>query len=109
MSFICGRRNCLDRLSGEALFQDVTSDMRLNSLEVRVNVDQQKAASLGVTFDDIRSTLFSAFGSEQVATIYTSTNDYAVILEVATDFQDSVDYINRLYVTGSEGDGNPSR
>lgn len=96
----------LDKLSGDAIFQDVTSDMRLNSLEVVVNVDQQKAASLGVTFDDIRRTLFSAYGSEQVATIYTSTDDYAVILEVATDFQRSVDYINQLYVTGSEGGGN---
>ncbi len=53
------------------------------ALRVVVNVDQQKAASLGVTFDDIRRTLFSAYGSEQVATIYTSTDDYAVILEVS--------------------------
>jgi HAE1 family hydrophobic/amphiphilic exporter-1 len=95
----------LDKLSGETIFQDVTSDMRLNSLEVVVHVDQQKAASLGVTFDDIRRTLFSAYGSEQVATIYTATDDYAVILEVSQDFQRSVDYINQLYVTGSEGDG----
>jgi hydrophobic/amphiphilic exporter-1 (mainly G- bacteria), HAE1 family len=93
----------LDKLSDEAMFQDVTSDMRLNSLEVVVHVDQQKAASLGVTFDDIRRTLFSAYGSEQVATIYTSTDDYAVILEVAKDFQRSVDYINQLYVTGGGG------
>jgi HAE1 family hydrophobic/amphiphilic exporter-1 len=96
----------LDKISTEPLFQDVTSDMRLNSLEIAVNVDQQKAASLGVTFDDIRRTLFSAYGSEQVATIYTSTDDYAVILEVATDFQKSVDFINQLYVTGSKGSGN---
>jgi HAE1 family hydrophobic/amphiphilic exporter-1 len=96
----------LDKLSEDAVFQDVTSDMRLNSLEVVVNVDQQKAASLGVTFDDIRRALFSAYGSEQVATIYTSTDDYAVILEVAKDFQHSVDYINQLYITGSEGGGN---
>jgi len=93
----------LDKLSDEAMFQDVTSDMRLNSLEVVVHVDQQKAASMGVTFDDIRRTLFSAYGSEQVATIYTSTDDYAVILEVAKDFQRSVDYINQLYVTGGGG------
>lgn len=96
----------VDNLSGEAIFQDVTSDMRLNSLEVVVNVDQKKAASLGVTFDDIRRTLFSAYGNEQVATIYTSTDDYAVILEVATDFQRSVEYINQLYVSGSAGGGN---
>jgi hydrophobic/amphiphilic exporter-1 (mainly G- bacteria), HAE1 family len=95
----------LDKISVDPLFQDVTSDMRLNSLEIMVNVDQQKAASLGVTFDDIRHALFSAYGSEQVATIYTSTDDYAVILEVATNFQKSVDFINQLYVTGSKGNG----
>jgi len=93
----------LDKISGDAMFLDVISDMRLNSLEVVVNVDQQKAASLGVTFDDIRRALFSAYGSQQVATIYTATDDYPVILEVGTDFQHSVDYINQLYVTGSDG------
>jgi HAE1 family hydrophobic/amphiphilic exporter-1 len=96
-----------DAISADALFQDVTSDMRLNSLEVVVNVDHQKAASLGVTFDDIRRTLFSAYGSEQVATIYTSTDDYPVILEVSTEFQRSAEYINQLYVTGRDGNSVP--
>ncbi|HEY6132087.1 MAG TPA: efflux RND transporter permease subunit, partial [Halioglobus sp.] len=97
----------VDKISGDAMFLDVTSDMRLNSLEVIVNVDHQKAASLGVTYDDIRRTLFSAYGSEQVATIYTSTDDYPVILEVAMDFQRSVEYINQLYVTGRDGNSVP--
>jgi HAE1 family hydrophobic/amphiphilic exporter-1 len=95
----------LDKISDDPIFQDVTSDMRLNSLQIAVNVDQKKAASLGVTYDDIRHALFSAYGSEQVGTIYTATDDYAVILEVGTDFQHSVDYINQLYVTGSKGNG----
>lgn len=96
-----------DAISSDAMFLDVTSDMRLNSLEVVVNVDHQKAASLGVTFDDIRRTLFSAYGSEQVATIYTSTDDYPVIVEVSKDFQRSADYINQLYVTGRDGNSVP--
>ncbi len=35
MTCTSGPRSLLDKMSGEAMFQDVTSDMRLNSLEVR--------------------------------------------------------------------------
>ena len=48
-----------------------------------VEIDREKAAVYGVTVDQIRQELYNAFGSRQVATIYTPSNDYQVILESA--------------------------
>ncbi len=82
---------------------DVTSDMQLKSLQVLVQVDQEKAASLGLTYDSIRQSLYSAYGTAQVATLYSSTNDYAVIVEVADYFQQSPENIGRLYIQSNTG------
>ena len=46
-----------------------------------VEIDREKAAVYGITSDQIRQELFNAYGSRQVATIYTPSNDYQVILE----------------------------
>ena len=62
-------------------FRDVTSDLQMKSLKARVEVDQAKAASLGVTDEDVRRALYSSFGVAQVATLYTPSNQYAVIVE----------------------------
>ena len=46
-----------------------------------IEVDREKAAVYGITIDQVRQELFNAFGTRQVATIYTPSNDYQVILE----------------------------
>ena len=90
-------------VSKEQGFLDVTTDLQMKSLQVLVNVNQEKAASLGVSYDDIRQTLYAAFGTAQVATLYTPSNDYQVILEVAPEFQDKIDDIKNLYVRTKDG------
>ncbi len=91
-----------DKLLAEVInqpgFQDVTSDLQLKSLQAMVTVDQQKAASLGISYDDIRQALYAAFGESQVASLYKPSNDYAVILEVAPRFQQSPEDIAKLYI-----------
>ena len=84
-------------------FVDVTSDLQLKSLQALIQVDQEKAASMGLTYDSIRQALYAAFGTSQVASLYTSSNDYAVILEVAPGFQKSPEDIAKLYIKGSDG------
>ena len=48
--------------------QDVGSDLQIKSPQAVVNVDRQKAAALGLTAEQIRTTLYNSFGSRQVAT-----------------------------------------
>ncbi len=82
-------------------FQDVSTDLQLGSREAAVDIDRDAAARLGVSVEDVRSTLYSAFGSRQVSTIYTPSNDYQVILEAAREFKQDPSALSRLYVRGA--------
>jgi len=93
-------------LQADKRFQDVTSDLQLKSLQATVIIDQQKAASVGISYADIRQALYAAFGESQVASLYKPANDYAVILEVAPEFQQSPEDIGKLYVRSTS---NPER
>jgi hydrophobic/amphiphilic exporter-1 (mainly G- bacteria), HAE1 family len=96
----------LNHLQANRNFQDVTSDLQIKSLQATVVVDQQKAASVGISYDDIRQALYAAFGESQVASLYKPSNDYAVILEVAPEFQQRPEDIGKIYVRSSS---NPER
>jgi HAE1 family hydrophobic/amphiphilic exporter-1 len=82
---------------------DVTSDLQLNNPQVTVNIDRDLASSLNVTADRIENTLYDAYGSRQVSTIYTSTDSYYVILEVLPQYQRDPNALGLLYVESSAG------
>ncbi len=84
-------------------FLDVTTDLQLKSLQAVINIDQAKAASVGLDYNDIRQGLYAAFGTSQVASLYTDSNDYAVIMEVSDEYQKSPEDIGKLYLRG-QGD-----
>ena len=85
------------------ILQDVASDLQIKSPQAIVNVDRQKAAALGLTTEQIRTTLYNSFGSRQVATIYTPSNDYAVILELDPSFQQNTDDLSKVFVRSGAG------
>lgn len=89
------------RLRELPAFHDVSTDLQLGSREATVEIDRDAAARLGVSVEDVRSTLYSAFGSRQVSTIYTPSNDYQVILEAAREFRQDPQALSRLYVRGA--------
>jgi HAE1 family hydrophobic/amphiphilic exporter-1 len=82
---------------------DVTSDLQISSPRVALQLDRGRAAALGVTASQIENALYSAYGQRQVGTIYTATNQYWVILEVAPEYRDSPASLGTLYVRGSGG------
>jgi len=82
-------------------FQDVTSDLQLRSRKVLVDFDRNKMAQFNVTADQVRSTLFSAFGTRQISTIYLPSNDYQVILEIDPKYQEDPAALAKLYVHSS--------
>jgi HAE1 family hydrophobic/amphiphilic exporter-1 len=84
-------------------FQDVTSDLQLQNRQAMVNIDRDKAAQLGVTADALRNTLFSTFGTRQISTIYTPSNDYQVILEAEPRFQIEPRDLDNIYVKSGTG------
>jgi len=82
---------------------DVTSDLQITRPEVTVEIEREKASSLGVSAQSIELALNNAYGSRQVSTIYTATNQYWVILELAPRFQTDPSVMPMLYVRSSTG------
>jgi HAE1 family hydrophobic/amphiphilic exporter-1 len=83
--------------------QDISSDLQIRSPQAILKVDQEKAATLGLTADQIRTTLYDSFGSRQVATIYTASNDYAVILELDPKYQQNTEDLSKTFIRAASG------
>ena len=79
-------------------FQDVNTDLQITSPQVTVDIDRDKASALGVSAEQIENALYSAYGSRQVSTIYTPTNQYWVILELDPAYQRDPTELSLLYV-----------
>ena len=61
---------------------DVTSDLQIKNPQVNVVINRDKAATLGVTAQQIEDALYYAYGSRQISTIYAPNNEYEVIMEL---------------------------
>ena len=77
---------------------DVTTDLYVTNPQVMIEVDREKAAVYGITIDQVRQELFNAFGTRQVATIYTPSNDYQVILEAKPEFRADPSSLRNIFV-----------
>jgi HAE1 family hydrophobic/amphiphilic exporter-1 len=82
---------------------DVNSDLLITSPQLRVDIDRDRASSLGITPQQIEDALYSAYGTRQVSTIYTSTNQYFVIMEVSPEFQRDAASLSLIYVRSKSG------
>jgi hydrophobic/amphiphilic exporter-1 (mainly G- bacteria), HAE1 family len=83
--------------------QDVNSDLQVNTPQINVDIDRQQASVVGVTVQQIQTALGDAFGVKQISTIYKSTNEYQVILEVKPEYQRDPSALGRLYIHASTG------
>ncbi len=83
--------------------QDVTSDLQISSPQVTVQIDRDKASALGVTADQIENALYDAYGTRQVSTIYTPTNEYWVIMELLPQYQRDPAALSMLYMHSASG------
>jgi hydrophobic/amphiphilic exporter-1 (mainly G- bacteria), HAE1 family len=92
-----------DAMSKDHTFADVTTDLSDNALQATLIVDRDKAATLGVDADTLRSTLYSGFGTDQVSTIYGSADSYQVILELDPTIQWSPERMLSLRVRTASG------
>jgi len=81
----------------------VNTDLYISNPQMTVDIDREQAAVYGISVDQIRQELYNAFGSRQVGTIYTPTNDYQVILESLKEFQADPSALSHLYVKAANG------
>jgi hydrophobic/amphiphilic exporter-1 (mainly G- bacteria), HAE1 family len=92
-----------ERLHKLAQLQDVNTDLQLDSPVVQVNVDRDRATALGVSVEQVRQALFSAFGARQISTIYGQANAYPVILEALPEDQRDESGLGKLYIRSISG------
>jgi hydrophobic/amphiphilic exporter-1 (mainly G- bacteria), HAE1 family len=84
-------------------FMNVTSDLQIESPQVTLDINRDRAETFGLTAGQIQDALFTAYGTRQVSTIYTPSNEYQVIAEVEPRYQRSPDALSKLYVRSSKG------
>ncbi|MEJ2553396.1 MAG: efflux RND transporter permease subunit, partial [Gammaproteobacteria bacterium] len=83
--------------------QDVSSSLELSNPQININIKRDVASALGVSAEQIQSTLYSAYGGGQVSTIYGASDEYQVIMELAPRYQTSLEALNALYVPTNSG------
>ncbi len=92
-----------DKIAQLPIVRDVNSDLQITNPQLTIEVDSEKARALGIGDDQIRSVLYSQYGSRQVATLYTSTNQFQVIVEAQRRFQRDESDLARTYLRASNG------
>ncbi|MBM3116231.1 multidrug efflux RND transporter permease subunit [Jeongeupia naejangsanensis] len=92
-----------EALSGMPLLTDVNTDQQDRGVETALEVDRDAASRLGLTAKDIDNVLNNAFGQRQVSNIYSTLNQYHVVMEVAPQYAQSPQALEKLFVIGPNG------
>jgi multidrug efflux pump subunit AcrB len=83
--------------------QDVASDQQIAAPHIAIDIDRDEAARLGISPQLVDDTLYDAFGPRVVGNIFTSTNQYWIVLEVQPQFQSDANALMQLYVVAPGG------
>jgi len=93
----------LRRLRALPELTDVASDLQDQGRQAYVQIDRAQASRLGVTVAGIDAALYNAFGQRLISTIFTQSNQYRVVLEVAPQFKVGPEALQSIYVPSSVG------
>ncbi len=77
---------------------DIASDQQSSGLQLKVVIDRDTAARLGITPQMIDDALYDAFGQRQVSIMFTQLNQYRLVLEVSPEFRNEPRDLDNLYV-----------
>ncbi len=93
----------LDRMKTMPDIRDANTDEQSHGLESNLVVDRDTASRLGLNSSAIDSALYDSFGQRDVSTMYTSLNQYFVVMEVDPKYQLGPDSLRNIYVLSSAG------
>ena len=77
---------------------DVNSDQQVRGLQTTLTIDRETASRMGITTRAIDTALNLAYGQAQVSTIYSSVNQYRVVMEVAPQYWQGPSFIPSGFV-----------
>ncbi len=93
----------LDALRTIKVITDVNTDQQNRGLEMYVDYDRKTAARFGISPQLIDNTLYDAFGQRPVSTMYTSLNQYFVVMEAAPKYWQNPNILRSIYVNSPSG------
>jgi len=93
----------LQELRTIPVITDVNTDQQDRGLQAFLQYDRATAARFGISPQLIDNTLYDAFGERQVSTMYTSLNQYHVVMEVAPEFWQNPLTLRQTYVHAPSG------
>lgn len=91
------------RLRESNVFRDVSTNLELRNPEIQIEIQRDRAATLGVTPQQIEATLYNAYGGRNISTLYGATDQYNVLLELDPRFQRDINALRSLYVQSGTG------
>ena len=91
------------RLRDSDFLREVSTSLELRNPEIQISILRDRAAALGVSPQQIESTLYNAYGGRQISTLYGDTDQYYVLLELDPRFQRDINALRSLYVQSSSG------
>ncbi|MDZ5613796.1 multidrug efflux RND transporter permease subunit [Achromobacter xylosoxidans] len=96
-------RALAQRLDAAPQLADISSDLQGSGRQAYLEVSRDAAARLGLTMDDVAQALYNAFGQRQVATLFTQSNQYRVVLEVDPRLAASPEALERIHLKTADG------
>jgi hydrophobe/amphiphile efflux-1 (HAE1) family protein len=93
----------VEKLKSVPTITDVASDQEIGGQMLNATVKRDVASSFGILPSTVDNTLADAFGQRIVSTIYSSLNQYHVVMEVAPQYQVSPEALSRIYLPSSSG------
>ena len=93
----------LQKLKTIRILADVNSDLQNQGLQAMVTYDRKTAARFNIAPQLIDDTLYDAFGQRQVSTMYTTLNQYHVVMEAAPQFWQDPQFLSQVYVSSPSG------
>ncbi|AMC35252.1 efflux RND transporter permease subunit [Janthinobacterium sp. B9-8] len=85
------------------IFTEVTSDTEKRGLQARLNIDRDKAQTLGIDMQNLRETLYGAFGEREISTIYLPQDSYSVLMQLSDEYRTDESALNKLYARSNSG------
>ena len=83
--------------------QSLDSDLKLNKPELKLSVDRDKAADLGIEIDTIGRTLETMLGGRQVTRFKQNGKQYDVVVQVADVDRSNPEDLTKIFVRAASG------
>ena len=89
-----------DELAKNPGFVQVDTDLRLNKPEIRLEVDREKAADLGVSVEAVARSVETMLGGRNVTRYKREGEQYDVVVQTTASGRDTPDDIEKIFVRG---------